>query len=662
MVQHRSARLTTKLSKLLLLLSLLVISACSAETTPAESPMDTKPPSSKLSATPKVVEKVGPSPSPQATQEVQEAEKLATKKALVRELNSAIVPPEEGLFLVSNGEAKPLHMWDLVYEKLNELDLWRLPSDYESAVWYPTSYAISDRTPFVLLKSGSISPTDVEFYYIKPGIGISFRNSDAGCMIGAVVQTCDLCGASSTRLSTGDLMVSVDGMDVANCDQLKRALVGPLFSTALIGTLQGTRRVEVPVRRDCVLNLSSLDASFSLEEDYARFYFPEPLPESQIFVVTYDRESGTGYADSFLVNDAKQTIPLFDDPIEQCTEIGGAEHYQQDMPVAFSPGGDILATMSSVLTNTVVLWHIPEGEVLHVLERDQARAWTGTFSPSGETLAIGYDDGSVSLWDVEDGKKIYTLQIIINQAWPIQLRFSPDGKRLITSVAGYGYRPQIWSVSDGSLIGEFEGGDTTLSPDGKMLATVSSDGNLICLRNTLDGQRLRCLKFEDGFESEIVGFSPDNEILTAIYSAVSERKTLVHWRVADGELLETYDLSAPSNFEDWSIVSPDGAVAAWRLSTDEYQFRRVSDGEVVFELEDYLYGIWKLAFSPDGKTLVTEGDDDFFFWRLSDGQLLHRTEKEQNWASDYLLYSPDGKLLAAGGWEESIKLYKVSGY
>ena len=64
--------------------------------------------------------------------------------------------------------------------------------------------------------------------------------------------------------------------------------------------------------------------------------------------------------------------------------------------------------------------------------------------------------------------------------------------------------------------------------------------------------------------------------------------------------------------------------------------------KLIQEMQGQRY-VLKIAFSPDGRLLVTSGDKGIEIWEVSTGKLLKGIEKLQ---SSQLLFSPDGALLA----------------
>lgn len=115
------------------------------------------------------------------------------------------------------------------------------------------------------------------------------------------------------------------------------------------------------------------------------------------------------------------------------------------------------------------------------------------FSPDGKKLAAGdwsrEKGGSVKVWDVTTGKCVTILS-----AHPVAvdgLRFSPDGKKLITAVTGPrpmlpgvregwdgGCQIKLWDVATGHKLAEVAPPDSRLSgvylsPDGSMVAALN---------------------------------------------------------------------------------------------------------------------------------------------------------------------------------------------
>jgi WD40 repeat protein len=94
--------------------------------------------------------------------------------------------------------------------------------------------------------------------------------------------------------------------------------------------------------------------------------------------------------------------------------------------------------------------------------------------------------------------------------------------------------------------------------------------------------------------------------------------------------------------------SPDGRLLAAGGAENVVQIWNVDDGQPVRTLP-HLDWVEHLAFSPDGDTLATwSWDDKVRIWGVKEGALIRVLEPDIGDVTD-LLYSPDGKTIAAGG-------------
>ena len=70
-------------------------------------------------------------------------------------------------------------------------------------------------------------------------------------------------------------------------------------------------------------------------------------------------------------------------------------------------------------------------------------------------------------------------------------------------------------------------------------------------------------------------------------------------------------------------------------------------------------GVKSVAFSPDGKTLASGSSDQTIkIWDLTSGREL-RTLVGHSENVTSVAFSPDGKILASGSWNQTIKLWDL---
>ena len=94
----------------------------------------------------------------------------------------------------------------------------------------------------------------------------------------------------------------------------------------------------------------------------------------------------------------------------------------------------------------------------------------------------------------------------------------------------------------------------------------------------------------------------------------------------------------------------DGSVRLWEAAT----------GALRHTLEGHGDGVLSVAFSPDGRTLASGSyDRSVRLWEAATGVLLHTLEGHggQVWS---VAFSPDGHTLASGGYDGSVRLWEAA--
>jgi WD40 repeat protein/serine/threonine protein kinase len=293
-------------------------------------------------------------------------------------------------------------------------------------------------------------------------------------------------------------------------------------------------------------------------------------------------------------------------------------------------------------------WIVPDLTLTH-----DSYVFGADFSPDGQWLVTGTGTGTVTLWSLESGDKLWTRHYRGSKAWPLAV--SPDGETLVLS-EWKANRAHLLRLSSGEPLGPplLHAGtifSVGFSPDGRFAFTVGDHATHIWDARTGLAVGLP-VPHEDPWFA--IAFSPDSELV------FSEGKVGFGqlWRAETGQLVGP-PLSHGARIE-LAAFSPDGGLIATGGGTNWVKLWFAATGQMVREPLVHAADPSSLSFSPDGTRLVTASQDYLVqVWSVSTGTRIGRPIRHRALVIA-ASFSPDGELLMTVCMDGMVRLWSAS--
>ena len=371
--------------------------------------------------------------------------------------------------------------------------------------------------------------------------------------------------------------------------------------------------------------------------------------------------------------------------------------------MAFAPDGKILA-LGNFMKGCVELFDVTTGSKTGELTGQTGRLRALAISPDGQWLAAGGFDQTIHLWHLASRSEMR--QLHGHRSVVYSLAFSPDSRQLASG--GFDGTVRFWAVTPlpppPAITNVF--GPFAFSADGNRIVTQDQNGNA-CLWELPANRRLREWPTPT-FQSAV--FADKNTLLLASVGGSNEPPCVRRIQLAaTDQTVQEIRLTEMATTCTAIGLSPDGTLAAtghangalaiwklsdgslWRKSENEFTYvnrpiqidaiRFSLDGRVVLGSSFKPSGVktwtvpdlqpqgehWVSAvdmapvISADGQVLVTGGNGEGLSANLWDAATgAHRVALRGH--LDVLVaaaFSPDGRTLATGAGDGSIKLWNL---
>ena len=336
--------------------------------------------------------------------------------------------------------------------------------------------------------------------------------------------------------------------------------------------------------------------------------------------------------------------------------------------VAFSADGQRLASCGGPGDHTARIWNIQTGETVAIYKGHKAEVWGVAFSPDGKRAASGDRNGNLRLWETESGKELFPLTG--HSGAIFHVAFSPDGTRIV-SIGFSDQKVMIWDASNGRLVKTLE--DHTaelrglaLSAKGDRMATGSHNELILWTVDWLADEYKLVKKV--AAPAGWLAFDPDGKTICA---GRFDAREVTRWDLGSGERVgQPLILHGPGNDALYDL-SPDGKTLFSTRDHPDVPYVRAYDahtGKELFPRQGHDGEVWSVAVSPDGKQLASGGADKTVrLWDLA-GWKAGALPPVQTLVGKYkpkagihsVAFSPDGKFLASGSDDGTITLWDVA--
>ncbi len=330
--------------------------------------------------------------------------------------------------------------------------------------------------------------------------------------------------------------------------------------------------------------------------------------------------------------------------------------------VAASPDNELLATAGN--DGTVRLWNLKrQGEVAAIFSGHEGPVFAVAFAPDGKTLASAGADKVIRIWEVRVGAEApvesdKAAKLLPGHEGAVHaLAYGSDANTLISGSEDN--TVVLWDITGNKAKATLKEHTApveaiALAPDRKSFATGAKDGNVSVWDES--GKKTNALKAPGAVAG--LAFGPDGAVLACASNEMQAGSEIGAIRVWDVKTAK--EIAAPI-IESTGVFGvafkPSSATLLIASKDFALRARDSKTGAEQLALRGHFGWIRSTAITPDGATVASSSyDNTVKLWNwAAPNEVL-----QQGDAVEALAFSNDDQLLASGGPDGAVKLWRVA--
>ena len=325
-----------------------------------------------------------------------------------------------------------------------------------------------------------------------------------------------------------------------------------------------------------------------------------------------------------------------------------------------------------LLLNEIQIWNLNSGDLQHTIDAPGCVVMAVT--RDNKQLIYGDTEGVITVWDIESGLKLQTLNTTLRPPTYYERLFARNMPKQLTVLVPiskqeivYGSPGRLltlWNLESGRLI-PFPADTTmnpidlffssaTLMPNSQQLITGGDDGT-IRVWDMLKRDELRTLGIHHHTVKSIEVTSDGRRLVS------NDRSSLKIWDLVNEKPINRY--RAHTTPVTAIAIAPDGKTAVSGEKGGKIYVWDVLRGEALYPMAGHESWVKMLIVTPDGQCAASiSGNKEggtLYGWTLSDGRRI-RTRMSNTGNIRAISITPDGKWIISGGEDGKLRIWDVN--